>query len=157
METTSLFRSRYDAFLGGVCGGLGIHLGVSSTLVRLCFVLLALSGRGIGLPIYLLLWLVMPLEGWRGRLSLGETVRTGSQEIAARTRGLGADLYHRIPDTQVEAAEIMGASLVILGLVYLLQSLDIPYLRWLTVDVLWPLLLIGGGLALLLRRSKGYE
>lgn len=43
-----LGRSRTDRMVGGVCGGLGAYLGISSTLVRLFFVLIALPGMGIG-------------------------------------------------------------------------------------------------------------
>ena len=54
-----LYRSRADARLAGVCGGLGEFLGLDPTVVRLVFVLLALLG-GHGILIYLIMWLVMP-------------------------------------------------------------------------------------------------
>ena len=44
---------------------------------------------------------------------------------------------------------------LLLGVVYLLDNLHLPYLRWLNFDVIWPLLLILGGIALLVRRAKG--
>jgi hypothetical protein len=37
----------------------------------------------------------------------------------------------------------------------LLQNLDIAWLRWLNFDVLWPFLLILGGIALLARQFRG--
>jgi len=45
--------------------------------------------------------------------------------------------------------------LIALGAVFLLQNLNLAWLRWLDFDVLWPVLLIVAGLALLLRRVKG--
>jgi len=54
-----LYRSRTDARLAGVCGGLGEFLGLDPTVVRLVFVLLAMLG-GHGILIYLIMWLVMP-------------------------------------------------------------------------------------------------
>jgi phage shock protein C len=54
-----LVRSRTDRRLAGVCGGLGDYLNVDPTVVRLIFILLALTG-GHGLLIYLILWLVVP-------------------------------------------------------------------------------------------------
>ena len=56
-----LFRSRDDRMLGGVCGGLGTYFTVDSTLLRVLFVLLALSG-GPGVLAYLLLLILIPIE-----------------------------------------------------------------------------------------------
>ncbi len=56
-----LYRSRTDAMLGGVCGGLGQYLNVDPTIIRLILVLMALMG-GHGILVYLILWLVIPLE-----------------------------------------------------------------------------------------------
>jgi len=61
MENKRLYRSRTDRMLGGVCGGLGEYLGMDSTLVRLIFVILLLSGTA-GFWIYLILLVVIPEE-----------------------------------------------------------------------------------------------
>ncbi|MEX1369483.1 MAG: PspC domain-containing protein [Nannocystaceae bacterium] len=53
-----LRRSDRDRRLFGVCGGIGEHMGVSPTLVRIGFVLLALAG-GPGLLAYGILTLLM--------------------------------------------------------------------------------------------------
>ncbi|HZB95117.1 MAG TPA: PspC domain-containing protein [Herpetosiphonaceae bacterium] len=53
-------RSSTDRMLGGVCGGLAQYLGVDSTLVRLAFVLLAMSG--VSPLVYLVLWVVIPSD-----------------------------------------------------------------------------------------------
>jgi phage shock protein C len=60
-EFRRLFRSRDDRMLGGVCGGLGTYFTVDSTLLRVLFVLLALSG-GPGVLAYLLLLILIPIE-----------------------------------------------------------------------------------------------
>lgn len=56
-----LYRSRTDTKIAGVCGGLEEYLGIDSTVIRLGFVLLALFG-GHGVLLYLIMWLIMPLE-----------------------------------------------------------------------------------------------
>jgi phage shock protein C len=61
MQTKRLFRSRTDVMLGGVCGGLAKYLNVDPTIVRLVFVLLLFIG-GSGFWIYLVLWLITPVE-----------------------------------------------------------------------------------------------
>ena len=57
-------RSSSDCWIGGVCGGIGEYLGIDPAWVRLVFVLIAL-GRGFGLGLYLILWIIIPLEGRR--------------------------------------------------------------------------------------------
>ena len=54
-----------------------------------------------------------------------------------------------------QAGLIIGAALVLLGLLFLGQSLRIAWLSWLEFDVLWPMLLIAGGVTLIWRRMKG--
>jgi signal transduction histidine kinase len=48
--------------VAGVCGGLSIATGIDVTLVRIGFVLLTL-GSGVGIVVYALAWLLLPLEG----------------------------------------------------------------------------------------------
>ncbi|MDR3576551.1 MAG: PspC domain-containing protein [Anaerolineaceae bacterium] len=61
METRKLYRSRSNKMLAGVCGGLASYLNLDTTVVRLLFVLLFFLG-GHGLLIYLILWILMPVE-----------------------------------------------------------------------------------------------
>jgi phage shock protein PspC (stress-responsive transcriptional regulator) len=59
MEKKELRRSGTDKKLAGVCGGLAEYFNISSTLVRLIVVLLALAYGG-GLLAYILAALIMP-------------------------------------------------------------------------------------------------
>ena len=61
METQQLTRSKTDSMIGGVCGGLGKYFSIDPTLIRLIFVVLTVFGGG-GVLIYLILWIVIPLE-----------------------------------------------------------------------------------------------
>jgi phage shock protein C len=54
-------RSRTDRWLGGVCGGIGRSTGVESWVWRLLFTVLFICG-GIGVLVYLLLWMFVPSE-----------------------------------------------------------------------------------------------
>jgi phage shock protein C len=53
-----LYRSKKSRMLAGVCGGFAEYFAIDPMMVRLAFVLLALSGPGI--PFYLIAWLMMP-------------------------------------------------------------------------------------------------
>ncbi|OGL88435.1 hypothetical protein A3I42_04125 [Candidatus Uhrbacteria bacterium RIFCSPLOWO2_02_FULL_49_11] len=57
-----LYRSRNNKMIAGVCGGLAVYLNIDPTIVRLAFVLLALF-QGFGVLAYLVLWVIVPLEG----------------------------------------------------------------------------------------------
>lgn len=56
-----LRRSRSNAVLGGVCGGLGRYTGVPAWGWRVLFCLSVLC-VGFGVLLYALLWLFVPLE-----------------------------------------------------------------------------------------------
>ena len=51
-------RSDRDRIIAGVCGGISDRLGVDVTIVRVAFVALTLAW--VGIPIYLLAWLLFP-------------------------------------------------------------------------------------------------
>jgi phage shock protein C len=61
MNPKRLYRSKTDRMIGGICGGLAQYLAVDSTIVRLVFLLLFFVG-GSAIPIYLILWVITPLE-----------------------------------------------------------------------------------------------
>jgi phage shock protein C len=87
-------RSSTDRMLGGVCGGLAQYLGVDSTLVRLAFVLLTLSG--VSPLIYLILWVVVPSDAstassWTQQVqqSVGEIqerATTAAQQVSSQVQ-----------------------------------------------------------------------
>jgi phage shock protein C len=149
---TKLYRSRTDSMVGGVCGGLGQYLGIDPVLIRLFLVLLTIGG-GSGVLLYLVLWIVIPLEGEEGATTI--TLSTGTDEMAARAQQLGSELGTAVRSPHPQAALLIGVSLLVVGVIYLLRNLGLPWIGWLDLSTLWPLLLIGGGVALILRRGQG--
>jgi phage shock protein PspC (stress-responsive transcriptional regulator) len=56
-----LYRDPDDKLIGGVCSGLAAYFGIQDPIwVRIAFALVALGG-GLGIPIYLLLWALVPV------------------------------------------------------------------------------------------------
>lgn len=53
------YRSRRGKKVAGVCAGLAEEFGISTTPLRLAFILLTLIG-GPGIVLYIILWVVMP-------------------------------------------------------------------------------------------------
>lgn len=65
-ETKNTYRKRLmrdpdERILGGVSGGIAAYLSVDVTAVRLVFILLLFFFFRITIPVYLILWLVMPM------------------------------------------------------------------------------------------------
>ena len=63
MSGSKLHRSRSDKMIAGVCGGFAKWLGWSSTTFRVIYVLVSiLSVAFPGLLVYIILWVLMPVE-----------------------------------------------------------------------------------------------
>ena len=60
-----LRRSSADRWLGGVCAGLGSFTGLDTWLWRLVFTLLLVLG-GTGFLVYVLMWILVPLDRTTG-------------------------------------------------------------------------------------------
>ena len=59
----ALLRSRRNKMIAGVCGGIANSLGWTPTSVRILYVLVSiLSAAFPGILVYLILWILMPLE-----------------------------------------------------------------------------------------------
>jgi phage shock protein C len=61
MEVKRLFRSNKNRAIGGVCGGLGDYFAIDPVILRILFVL-GFIIFGIGVIVYLILWIMMPEE-----------------------------------------------------------------------------------------------
>jgi phage shock protein C len=144
--TNRLYRSRYNAMIGGVCAGLAAYLGLPAWLVRVYFVLLAV-GRGVGIVAYVILWAALPREGD----TEGDYARTGIIEMSRKASNMGRDAATNLSALRPEAGVWIGLALIILGTAFFLGSLNIPWLSWLSLDTLWPLLLVIGGIVVLVR------
>jgi phage shock protein PspC (stress-responsive transcriptional regulator) len=128
----ALYRSRTDRWIAGVCGGLGDYFGVDANALRLAFVVLALW-QGVGVVVYLLMVIIVPDEPVR-ELAVEEGLPVPPEDETQR-RG-----------------RILGAILVIGGAYLLVRSTDL--FNTLLAERGLGVLLIAGGLAVLLLRSR---
>ena len=120
-----LRRDREAGWIGGVAAGIARRFGIDVSLVRLAFVVATAAG-GVGLAAYALGWLLIPA---------GDSAR---RAVRIRT-GRAA----------VEVA--LGTGLLLLAVLLTFRALGI----WFSDAVVWPLVLIAGGGALLWRQSMG--
>jgi phage shock protein PspC (stress-responsive transcriptional regulator) len=149
---SSLYRSRRERMIGGVCGGLGEYLRIDASLVRIFFVLLVFT-TGIGWLLYFILWAAVPYED-EGAFGSPTTIHTGIAEMTAKARSLGDDVRQTAARPSRQIGVVIGATLVLIGVLALLRNLGIPGLGWLNEGLIWPILLLVGGIALVWRRPQ---
>lgn len=131
-----LQRPPDTAMIGGVCSGIADYFGVDPTWIRLLAVLLIFAS-GFGLVAYVVAWVVIP----RGPLvqTAGEPTPMPAdgvtQTASARTRGI---------------AFIPGLLLIIAGMAFLFDNL----FWWFDWDYVWPLLLVGAGVLMIVHSLK---
>ena len=148
-----LYRSETDRMIGGVCGGLGTYLGIDPLIWRILFVVAAMM-NGIGLVVYLMLWLFVPTAA-TAELSQEQVMRQNVEEIRNRARALGQEARQvldkpRFEDEGGKRPFVVGIVMVGIGLLILLQNLG---LLW-PLGKLWPLAVIALGVVLLLNHLR---
>lgn len=137
MPNARLTRSNTDRLLAGVCGGIAAYLGVDSTLVRLAFIVLLLAS-GIGLPMYLILWVIMPLAT--------DVNKSGSTIVQDNIEEMGLQVAKGV--NRLGRPGTVGVVLVALGSFFLLTQFGF------NSSLLWPALFIGLGIYWLVRRNE---
>lgn len=136
---TEARRSTRDRLLGGVCGGVGRHLGIDPVIIRVALVALSLVGFA-GLLLYLIAWFLLPTD--EGRPSVAaEWFNLGVRESAARRTGL-----------------IVGAGIAVLAM--------LGNARWFAAEGIWIMVALGAPILFLYwlfavlprrRRTDGVE
>lgn len=89
-----LTRSPTESMVAGVCGGLAEYFNIDPVIVRLIFVLVTLTS-GLGLPVYLVLWVLMPRASTQGRQTVEQGFKQFSQEATRLGQELGEEASRR--------------------------------------------------------------
>lgn len=145
MNDVKLYRSVSDRMIGGVCGGLGVFLRIDPVFIRLLFVLL-LFGSDFGFILYLLLWILIPEEG--------KAYGFKEESFGTKVRSMGDDIQGAVTQPHPQSGLIIGVGLIVVGGLMFIDRLDLNWLDWFDLDILWPLLLVVGGITLLFRKKE---
>jgi phage shock protein PspC (stress-responsive transcriptional regulator) len=144
MENVKLYRSVSDRMVGGVCGGLGTFLKIDPVFIRLLFIVL-LFGSDFGFILYLLLWIVIPEEG--------KAYGFKEESVGERVKSMGTDIQQAVSQPHPQSGLILGIGLIVVGGFMFLERMNFSWLQWVDLDIIWPLLLIVGGIVLLFRKN----
>jgi phage shock protein C len=148
-----LVRVRQGRMIGGVATGLARHLNLDVTLVRLAFVALAFA-KGIGLLVYLVMWIIMPDEEMAGG-DVSDSLRANVDEIAGQAQRVGQQVGDSLRNGSNRRVQMyIGIGLMGVGVLFMLQQIGLLSIGGLG-GLLWPVILIVIGVALLSRRSRG--
>ncbi len=141
----TLHRSRTNRVLFGVCGGLGEYFDIDPTIVRLICVIASIFG-GTGIVVYIVAAFIMPEESKESAGSgYGDAESFGSDREDWRDTS-----WNNRPRYDVEKSTmIIGAVLVLTGILFLAKQ----FFNF-NLSQLWPLILIGLGVALLYRGRR---
>lgn len=116
--------------IAGVAAGLGEHLGVSVTVVRIAFVLLTVFGAFSGAILYAVLWIMVPVA---------DEEEAPGLEAASR---MGRRPGRRVAN--VDAGVVISIAMILLGLAWLVFH-DSP----LSTHIFWPLIVGAAGVVLI--------
>ncbi len=135
-----LVRTHDDRLVSGVCAAVARHLRLDPLIVRGVFVALAFVGFGV--LIYALLWVYLP-QGDAVRDEPAGTATRGGKSGATATAGSSGLSLDALRDKPSLAILLIGV-----GGALLLTQIG-PFGQ---VQVLWPLIIVGVGLALIWRQ-----
>lgn len=139
-EQKRLLRTTSDRVIGGVAGGLARYFQIDPTFVRVAFVMLAFF-NGLGLLIYLLMWLAVPAEN-APELTGEAAVRANIDDMGAQIRRVTGNLRGG------SSGSLLGIILVALGVIFLANQL-IPSIP---SGIVFPAVLIAVGVYVLFAR-----
>jgi len=89
------------------------------------------------------MWILIPEEG--------KDYGFKDDSFSDRVKSMGDEVQKAVTEPHPQAGLILGAGLIIIGGIIFLERLNFSWLRWMDFDILWPLILIVGGIVLLIR------
>jgi phage shock protein C len=143
-DLNQLHRSETNRVIAGVAGGLSEYFSIDAALIRLFLVILTIFG-GSGIPIYLVLWFIMPTASHTATVE--EHIKYNAREMKATAQKFAAHVHNESlgQDTRFW----LGILVLLFGIIFLLNNLGLYYIDF---GKLWPLFLIIIGIGLLFKR-----
>lgn len=116
-----LQRSRDKKVLAGIAGGLGDYLDIDPVIIRIVIVLITIF-TGIGLLIYIVMWIVIPEEPFNNAFFQSQTGNTENmgETFGNETNNLNAEINTK--PTSSNGRIIVGIVLIFIGIIFLAEK-----------------------------------
>lgn len=152
-QTGTLYRSRVDKILFGVCGGLAKYFDLDASLFRVLFVLLALA-NGLGIIIYLAMAILVPLEpGETVAVNRGEKIKELAEEVGQKTKAFAAEMNFD-QSKKIHSRNAIGIAIIVIGVILLLKQVAPFMIDWINWGIIWPMLIVMLGVYLVFKKKS---
>ena len=169
-----LFRNEYEKVVGGVSSGIAEYMEVDVTIIRLLFVLSTIFLVGTGILVYLVMWIVVPVNNDPAKRfakfneynkGFANPFEQKSQSQGWTSPSMNADPFR----TAREDAEfkplkrssetgktVAGLILLVLGIYFLMNEFNIiPFwFNVINVSKMWPLVFVAIGISFILKAKN---
>jgi phage shock protein PspC (stress-responsive transcriptional regulator) len=139
-----LYRSRNKKVVAGIAGGLGDYLDVDPVIIRIIIVLTTIF-NGVGLLIYIIMWIVIPEEEYDPSKIKSErsyTENTSQSSEANFTEGTNKKVQS---EKSSNGRIIFGVVLIFIGIVFLFERF-VPFFDF---EFIFAIGMVALGLALI--------
>jgi len=174
-----LLRNEHDKIIAGVSSGLAEYMQVDVTIIRLLFVLSTIFLVGTGILVYLVMWIVVPVnndpaarfskfndyfkkqndfQGFNTPPPFGQQNTTATPENLDVKSNPANDWqnpvdFKSLPKNNDTGRTVGGLFLLVIGLYFLMNEFNIiPY--WFRLGKLWPLIFVAIGLSFILKAKR---
>jgi len=177
-----LYRNQHDKFIAGVSSGLADYMQVEVTIIRLLFVLSTVFLAGIGLLVYIVLWIVAPVNNdptarfkkfndyyqknddiFNSPNAFNNQANAGDQ-TKWNTPNVGPDFkmpfdpnFKQMKKNNETSRTIGGLVLLVVGLFLLMKYTFDIIPHWFSIWKLWPIAIIAVGISFIFRNQRKTE
>ncbi|MGY4386538.1 phage shock protein C [Pedobacter sp. UYP24] len=166
-----LFRNEYEKVVAGVSSGIAEYMEVDVTIIRLLFVLSTIFLVGTGILVYLVMWIVVPVnndpakrfakfneynKGFQNPFeskpnSQAWTSSTINEDSFKNTKfESNFKPYKKNNDT---AKTVGGLILLVIGIYFLMNEFNIiPF--WFDIGKMWPLIFVAIGVSFIMKSKN---
>lgn len=138
----TLYRSKINKMLGGVCGGIAEYFDIDPTIVRLIWLATVLFG-GTGVLLYIIAWIIIPENPYQN-VNNGNKIENPGENHQNQLQNNDAEGEKK---SQQNNAFLGGLILIFIGVIFLINKF-IPWFNW---SLIWPIFLILIGIAIILK------
>ena len=140
-----LYRSRTDTILGGVAAGVASYLNTDPALVRIAWAILVPLTGGAALIAYIVAWIVVP------EAPISEAAPAADPVTGETIAPAAAATEPAAHPSDGRGGMVVGIGLVLVGLWFLLREY-VPDIDW---SLIWPLIVVGVGVVILVTSMRG--